>query len=89
MDDGGRSRLACKAHNSVFTVGGRKVDRGVVSYFAANTFTEAETVSDWGVRMNEAIRRDLDAGKLEASLSVQMRVTGNAQIDLPGKGPLR
>ncbi len=89
MDDEGRSRLACKAKNSAFDVDGRKVDRGVVSYYAASTLTEAETVSDWAARINAAIRRDRKADKLPASLWVQVRVAGNAAIDLLGERPRR
>ena len=85
MDDEGHAKLACKARNAEFSVGDANVERGVVSYYAARTIADAGTVQEWVARMNEAIRRDREAEKLGAGLWVQMRVTGNATLQLPGE----
>ena len=79
MDDAGLDRLACRAQNSGFLVGDELELRGVVSYHAARTLGEAQSVADWAERINEG---------LAPERMVPLRVTGRATIPLPGE-PLR
>jgi hypothetical protein len=39
--------LTCKAHNHRFQEEGRTVDQGVLSYFAARSLPQSQTMADW------------------------------------------
>ncbi len=75
MDAAGEGRLTCRAQNSGFRIGDKVVVRGVVSYHAARTLADAESVADWAARMNEGLARDR---------GIPVEVTGRATILLPG-----
>ena len=85
MTDTPQTRLTCRASNGRFRIAGRPVERGVISYYAALTLPDAESLADWAARINGAMAADQAAGRLEARRATPVKVTGRPELPAPGR----
>ena len=79
----GEDETSCKTGAAMFDMPEGKVKRGVISYYATKTLTDATTIESWQRLMNEAMIEDGKNGKLSKFNQKQLRVIGNGKTALP------
>jgi hypothetical protein len=79
------AELSCRAHNYRFDHNGAKLERGVISYYAAKTLPRATTAESWLELISELSGSDLRRGSLKPSYQPSLQVLGNQEAIVPGK----
>jgi hypothetical protein len=79
------AELSCRAQNYRFDQNGVKVERGVISYYAAQTLPKATTMESWLQSINESSGSDLRQGRLKPSYKPLLQILGDQTIMAPGK----
>jgi hypothetical protein len=79
------AELSCRAHNYRFDHNGVQLERGVVSYYAAQTLPKATTVESWLGLINESSNSDLRQGRLKPVYRPLLQILGDQTIITPGK----
>jgi hypothetical protein len=82
--DAPRDELECRAFSLPFNQNGEKVDRGVISYYAALTLARAASVKDWLALINEKAGIDVQQKKLTLIRQPKLKMIGDANLLLPG-----
>lgn len=78
------AELACRARNHTFEHQGNQVDRGVVSYYAAQTLPYAATAEDWLQAIARMAASEHHNDLLPASHLPSLQVLGDSTTPLPG-----
>jgi hypothetical protein len=76
--------LACRARNYRFEHQGGHQERGVISYYATQTLTQATTIASWLQRIEAMSRADLQRGHLTWFYQPSLQILGQAATRLPG-----
>jgi hypothetical protein len=79
------AELSCRALNYRFDHNGVKLDRGVISYYAAQTLPKATSVESWLRLINESSDTDLRQGLLKPVYRPLLQILGDQTIAAPGK----
>jgi hypothetical protein len=79
------AELSCRASNYRFDHNGAKRERGVVSYYAANTLPRVTTAESWLGLISELSSSDLSRGRLKPSYRPSLQILGNQAAIVPGK----
>jgi hypothetical protein len=79
------AELSCRAQNYSFDQKGVKVERGVISYYAAQTLPRATTMESWLQLINESSDSDLNQGRLKRTYKPLLQIHGDQTIMAPGK----
>jgi hypothetical protein len=74
--------LKCVASMHALPMHGKKVPRGVMSYYAARALPQATSVQDWLQRMTALMQADARQGVLPRCPA--MTITGRGSASLPG-----
>jgi hypothetical protein len=77
--------MACRAHNAAFTVDGRPVERGVVSYYMTSALPWATSVEALRSAIDSAAQIDLRDGRLNAIHMPSLQVVGDPAQLIPGE----
>ena len=83
------AEFACRARNHQFEYGGRRVEHGVISYYASRTLPQATSVGAWLQQIDRMASDDLAAGRLPAFLQLSLRILGDPATPLPGAAGAR
>lgn len=75
----GESELVCKTKAAEFDSQEGRIQRGVISYYATQTFLNATTVETWLESMREAMAAERGVLKLERPL----QIAGDGKMQLP------
>jgi len=78
------AQLACRARNYPFAHQGRHHERGVISYYAAQTLAQATTLASWLQLIEARARTDLRQGRLPWLYQPSLQILGSAATRLPG-----
>lgn len=84
MESPAGAELACQARNYVFGWGRGLQERGVISYYAAQTLPEVATVADWANATALALTADARSGRLPRTHHPLLQVIGDGSQPLPG-----
>jgi hypothetical protein len=79
------AELSCRAHNYRFDHNGTKLERGVISYYAAKTLPRITTAESWLELISELSSSDLRRGSLKPSYQPSLQILGNQEAIVPGK----
>jgi hypothetical protein len=79
------AELACRAHNYRFDHNGVKLERGVITYYAAQTLPKATTAESWLRLINESSDSDISQGRLKPVYRPLLQILGDQTITAPGK----
>lgn len=83
------AEFLCKAGNAYFDNGhGKAVERGVISYYAAQSLPSATTVESWLARIDALIEVDFRRHRLGRLERPPLQVLGNGRASLPGMAVL-
>jgi len=77
--------LSCRGKNFNLPPGQHAQPRGVLSYYAAMTLPQADTVGDWLSQIHAAAKVDQDAGYLPPLYGLDLQVVGRLEAPLPGR----
>ncbi|MCI0690706.1 hypothetical protein L0337_01720 [candidate division KSB1 bacterium] len=75
------AELACKAHNKVF----EKIERGIISHYAAKTMAQATTIVSWVSMINEMSGKDFSRGLITDLEKPSLQIIGDLSAKLPGE----
>jgi hypothetical protein len=84
MESPAGAELVCQARNYLFGWGRGLQERGVISYYAAQTLPEAATVADWANATALAVAADARSGRLPRTHRPLLQVIGDGRRPLPG-----
>jgi hypothetical protein len=76
--------LLCKAHNYRFNENNRLVDRGVVTYYAAQALPRSTAVKDWLELIDRLSTSDIKRKRLKPMYQPVLEILGNSATKLPG-----
>jgi hypothetical protein len=79
------AELSCRAYNYRFDHNGTKRERGVISYYAAQTLPRITTAESWSGLISELSSSDLRRGRLKQSYQPSLQVLGDQAALVPGK----
>jgi hypothetical protein len=79
------AELSCRAHNYRFDHNGTKLERGVISYYAARALPMVTTAESWLELISELSSSDLRGGRLKPSHQPSLQILGNQEAIVPGK----
>jgi hypothetical protein len=85
MEPPAGAELACQARNYLFGWGRGMQERGVISYYAAQTLPEVATVADWANAIALAVAADARSGRLPRTHRPLLQVIGAGDRLLPGQ----
>ncbi len=71
------AELACRAHEHDFSYKGQLVRRGIVSYFATETLSQATSMNAWLAAINQQSEQAVTGGLLPKFRQPMLRVVGN------------
>jgi hypothetical protein len=60
-------------------------ERGVISYYAAQTLPEVATVADWANAITQAVAADARSGRLPRTHRPLLQMIGDGRRPLPGR----
>lgn len=78
------AELACRARNYRFDYQDNHQERGVISYYAAQTLAQATTIAAWLQRIEAMVSADLHQGRLPPFYQPSLQILGHAATELPG-----
>jgi hypothetical protein len=79
------AELSCRAQNYRFDHNGVQLERGIITYYAAQTLPKTTTVESWLRLINESSASDLNQGRLKPIYKPSLQILGDQAIMLPGK----
>jgi hypothetical protein len=80
----GEDPTTCTAYSLPFLINGVKVERGVISYYAARCLAQATTVADWLAKIKAMFHADVER-RLIRPEALSLTVTGSGQQRLAGQ----
>jgi hypothetical protein len=78
------AELACRARNYSFAHQGRHDERGIISYYAAQSLPQATTLASWLQLIEARASADLGQGRLPWLYQPALQILGSATTKLPG-----
>jgi hypothetical protein len=79
------AELSCRAQNYRFDHNGVQLERGIITYYAAQMLPKTTTVESWLRLINESSASDLNQGRLKSIYKPSLQILGDQAIMLPGK----
>jgi hypothetical protein len=79
------AELSCQANNYRFDHNGTKRERGIISYYAAQTLPRVTTIESWLELISEFSSSDLRRGSLKPSYQPSLQILGDQAALVPGK----
>ena len=73
------AELTCKGHNYNLPPGDAAQRRGVLSYYATAALPAADSMTDWLVRIESQVQRDVEAGHLPLFYQPQLQLLGEGE----------
>lgn len=80
-----QGELACKVSNYFFTDDREGRERGVVSYYATRSLSQATTLDSWLASINTLSSMDFAAGRLAPMYRFTLQVLGDTNTMIPGE----